>query len=203
MMIGHAAAVVAVLLWQPAGGPPRPCVTPEQAGAGAAVLLPEMVEAVRRGCERHLPETAFLRAEGSELVGRWRAESAPHRRTAHAGLMRMIPPEVMAAMAQGMAGQTGGSRPGTGSPPPREGQPPAAGAPPGDPAAMMRGMMGGLDAAMAERLNPETCKEASRFIEALAPLPAGNVARLVSAAMGLGVALAPPKGDDGPPICPR
>lgn len=195
-MIGHAATALALILAQTASQPtppPRPCVTPEEAGAGAAVMLPELVDAVGRNCTRHLPETAFLRTRGTQLVQRWRGESAEHRRLAMAGLMRMIPPDAAAAMR--------GQAQGTASTPLAEGTGAGqAGAIP-SPAAMVPQMLQGLQAAMADKLNPETCKEASRMVESLSPLSAGNIAQLVSATMGLGVALSPPKGDSGPPIC--
>jgi hypothetical protein len=192
-MIGHATAGFALILSQVASQstpPQRRCVTPEQAGAGAAVMLPEAVEMLRRGCERHLPEVAFLRTRGAELVQRWRSQSASHRGEAHAGLMRMVPPEAMAAMSRGGQGSQRAAQPG----------PAPAGAAP-SPMTMIPEMLRGIEAGMAQRLNPEVCKEASRFVEALAPLPAGNVAQLVGATMALGLAVAPPKGDDGPPIC--
>ncbi len=202
MMVMHAATAFALVLAQTTSTPPRRCVTPEQAGAGAAVMLPEMVNLLARSCERHLPETAYLRTHGLELVERWRTESASFRQVATAGLSRMIPPEAMAAMAQGMASteeahDTGDQR----SIHVRTAPPSASATPLPSPMGMLPQMMEGLSQGMTDKLNSVTCKEASRFVESLAPLPAANIAQLVSAVMGIGLEMAPPKGDDGPPIC--
>jgi len=203
-MIGHAGAALALILAQTAQPtpPPRQCLTPEEAGAGAAVMLPELVDTVGRSCARHLSETVFLRTNGTELAQRWRSESAGHRQVAMVGLTRMLPPPAMEGMAQGMqvaqrARETGDTRSG-----PLQAAPPSASpGPPPSPLAMLPQIMTGLEAVVTARMTPQTCKEASRLIESLAPLSAANIARLVSATMAMGVALSPPKGDDGPPIC--
>jgi hypothetical protein len=71
-------------------------------------------------------------------------------------------------------------------------------------------MAGVLSGQMAPRLNPKTCGELSRFIESLAPLPAENVATMLSSAAGFFMAMRAPaagapagaQGRQGPPICP-
>lgn len=67
-------------------------------------------------------------------------------------------------------------------------------------------MVGMLSGQMASKVNPKTCAELSRLTESLSPLPADNVAMMLSSAAGLAVALRGPRqGDagkqDGPPIC--
>ncbi len=111
-MTGHALIAAALLISQATTPPPRPCLSTQEAGAMAAVAVPELVEAFAQRCSQHLPETAFLRSGTSALVERWRAESGPHRDTAFAALGRMAPPGAqgtppdvaLRAMIGGLAG---------------------------------------------------------------------------------------------------
>lgn len=194
MMIGHISAA-ALLLAQAApapapAAPPRPCVTPAEAGAMAVLVLPELIDAVGRSCTPHLAETAWLRAQGGELTQRWRTEGAGQRETALAAIAKMIPPGAMG----GGPGGRGAS--GAGAVPPGQ----TSGAAP-SPEAAMGAMIGGMTGEMSRRLTPATCNEISRFVESLSPLPAANVAQMVSAVMGIGVAMTPPDQQGGPPIC--
>lgn len=187
-MIGQIAAALALVGGQATAPPPRPCVTPNEAGAGAAVLMPELVEAVTRSCSRHLSGSTFLSANGAQLAQRWRSESVGERQTAGAALTRVMPPQALTAMTQGMAAQQS-SAGGT------------AASPQAGPDALLAMVPTMVEAAAANKFNPQVCKGISRLIEGLAPLSAQNLAQLVSATMMLRVALSPPKGDDGPPIC--
>jgi hypothetical protein len=51
---------------------------------------------------------------------------------------------------------------------------------------------------LTEGLGALQCRGASEMLEALAPLPTDNVAKAVSAALGVAMGAA---GEDGPPIC--
>ena len=186
MMIGHLTTALVLVLAQTApAATQRPCITQQEAGAMAAVALPELVEAFAQRCSQHLPETAYLKTQGTELVQRWRSEAAPQREAAFAGMARMAPP---ARPATPPAEDEAGTAPA-----------PAANAP--SPEVGMRAMIGGLAGGMSTRLNPTTCAELSRFVESLAPLPATNVAQMFSAAIGFGMAMMPANAQGGPPIC--
>jgi hypothetical protein len=175
-MIGQTALIAALLTGQ-AAATPRPCVTQQEAGAIAAVAMPSLVDALAQRCSQHLPETAFLRSGATALVERWRGESASQREQAFAALTRM------GAARQG-AGQRGGAAPAS-----------------VDGETIINAMIGGFAGGMSSRLNAASCTELSRFIEALSPLPASNVAQMVSALMGFGVAMTPQAPQGGPPIC--
>lgn len=175
MMIGHATAALALLFAQATSAPaPRPCITPDEAGAIAAVAFPEFVDAFSQRCSQHLPATAWLRTNGPGLVQRWRSEGAAQRETAFSAMRKMMP-------ANAQAGR-------------------AAAAPP-PPEVAMQGLIGGLTGALSIRLNAASCTELGRFVEALAPLPAANVAQLISAVMGFGVSVTPTAPEGAPPIC--
>ena len=163
----HAIAAAALMVAHATAAPPRPCVTPDEAGAIAAVAVPEAVEAFAQRCSQHLPETAFLRARGAELVQRWRTEGAAQRTAAFAAMRRMAPPN--AANVQPETAQTA--------------------------------MIGALSGGMAQRLNRASCTELSRFVDSISPLPASNLAQMVSAIMGFGVAMTPSAPQGAPPIC--
>ncbi|MEA3015655.1 MAG: hypothetical protein QOI38_377 [Sphingomonadales bacterium] len=55
-----------------------------------------------------------------------------------------------------------------------------------------------LSAGLAASLDAPRCRAASDLLEALAPLPASNIAQAFAAALGLAAAEA---GEDAPPIC--
>jgi hypothetical protein len=78
----------ALLLAQAAPAEP-PCITPEEAGAMAVTLLPEMVDSVARRCQPQLGAGAFLGQQGAaEWSARLRRDAGPMRPLALQGVAK-------------------------------------------------------------------------------------------------------------------
>jgi hypothetical protein len=71
------ALTIAALLAAPAAAPAAPACVPRQMVSDAFVVLsPYAVRAVREGCTRHLPASAFLSRGGEALATRLQSEGA-------------------------------------------------------------------------------------------------------------------------------
>ena len=84
-MINHAIAA-ALLLSQASTPTGRPCVTPQEAGDMAVVMLPYLVDAAAAHCRPHVAGDAFLATGASAWSERLRRDGAPRRASALAGI---------------------------------------------------------------------------------------------------------------------
>jgi hypothetical protein len=107
-MIANALAAAALLMAQPNQ---QSCITKEQAGDLAIVVLPDLVNSVAAQCAPHLPETAFLRRGATEFVQRLRTEAGSRRESALAAFQRftngrlpqgLSPEAALSGMSTGM-----------------------------------------------------------------------------------------------------
>lgn len=80
------------------------CVTEPEARALALAMSPSVLRQVADICARTLPPTAFLRASGREMLGRYDAAGAAAMPAAGAALGRIMGPQAQALADSGMLG---------------------------------------------------------------------------------------------------
>jgi len=156
-------AAVAALLATPAMAQAQNsagCLSQAEANALFVFALPEMLNSVDEKCAPHLPRSAFLVAQGPQLVARQRAATAANWPTAKAAFIKM-------ATAEDTKGDTAKIM----TKIPDE--------------TLRTLVVTGLGVAVTSDIKPADCPKASRLVEALAPLPVANLATIVVETMGL------------------
>jgi hypothetical protein len=130
------------------------CLTHAEANALFTFALPEMLESVRGKCAASLPRTSYLATQGEQLVARHRAASASSWPPAKAAFVKMAvgddPKIDTAKILSSLPDET-----------------------------LRSVITTGLNVGVTEDFKPGDCPKADRIIEALAPLPASNLAAII------------------------
>jgi hypothetical protein len=135
------------------------CLSRAEANALFANTLPDVMEGVRNKCASALPPSAFLTTQGPSLVARYRASASGDWALARSGFVKMM----------GAKGQT-------------EAKMMAA-----MPDQALQGLLGAaFSVVVAEDIKLKDCPQIDRFVAALSPLPAANVAEIVTGLIVLG-----------------
>lgn len=135
------------------------CLSHAEANALFANTLPDVMNGIRGKCAAALPPGAFLTTQGSALVARYRASASGDWALARAGFVKMM----------GAKGQT-------------ESKMMAA-----MPDQALQALLGtAFSVVVAEDIKVKDCPQIDRFVAALSPLPAANVAEIVTGLILLG-----------------
>jgi hypothetical protein len=135
------------------------CVSRAEANALFANTLPDVLEGVRNKCASSLPANAFLTTQGPALVARYRASASGDWALARSGFVKMM----------GSKGET-------------EDKLVAA-----LPDQALQGLLTtAFSVVVANDIKVKDCPDIDRFVAALSPLPAANVAEIVTGLISMG-----------------
>ena len=203
--------VIAALVASQAAAAPERCLTRQEAVDIALTAASVGLGALAERCRPHVGASAFLNGGAEAMLTRLRAAAEPRRNSAFAAFARMSRPgpesEVEEESESGAetATETDAEKAsvenmepvGT----PSEDEEPAM--PAFDPSAnpeLMSGLVTVMAAAMINSIDTAACADANDLIEALAPLPPENIARLAGAGLGIAGTARPDSFDS--PLCP-
>ena len=206
------AIVIAALMASPVAAAPERCLTRQEAGDIALTAASIGLGALAERCRPHVGKSAFLNGGAGAMLTRMRAAAEPRRNSAFAAFARMSRPSPATAAEGGEASGAGaeagaadaetasaGNTERTGSSPENS----DLAMPVLDPSAnpeLMAGFVTVMAAAMISSIDTAACADANDFIEALAPLPPENIARLAGAGLGIAGTARPTSANN--PLCP-
>jgi len=156
-------AAIAALMATPAMAqtqPSPPCLTRDEANALFAFALPEFLNSAHEKCAASLPKTSFLVAQGPQLIARHRAAAANYWPAAKIAFIKMTSKDDSKGDGARLLTKV-----------------------PDD--ALRTLVVAGLSMAVSDDIKPADCPKADRLIEALAPLPAINLATIIVEIVGL------------------
>ena len=156
-------AAIAALMATPAMAQnPNPpgCLTQSEANALFTFALPEFLNSVHEKCAASLPRTSFLASQGPQLIARHRAATASYWPTAKVAFIKMASRDDTKGDGAKLLAKV-----------------------PDD--ALRTLVVTGLSVAVSDDIKPADCPKADRLIEALAPLPATNLATIIVEIVGL------------------
>lgn len=135
------------------------CVSRAEANALFASTLPDVMEGVRNKCASSLPLSAFLTTQGPALVARYRASASGDWALARSGFVKIM----------GSKGDT-------------EDKLVTA-----LPDQALQGLLStAFSLVVANDIKVKDCPDIDRFVAALSPLPAANVAEIVTGPISMG-----------------
>jgi hypothetical protein len=140
------------------------CLTDSEASALFTFVIPEAIDGVSKKCSASLPESAFLRAHSVETVTRFRTAAASSWPAARAAFLKV--------------GGGGDDAKQIAELPDSALQPFVAAT---------------IAQIVSKDLKPADCPKVDRFVAALAPIPAPNVAELITSLM---ILVGTKRGDD-------
>ena len=192
------AVVVASLLASQASAAPRPCLTREEAGDIALNAAFIGLNAVTARCRSHVSAAAFLNRGAEAMLDRLKAAAEPRCRSAFLAFSRMYPPALPAAASDADSGPEKGaqSRPRGESNDSQDER--GSRIPQFDPATnpeLTAQLVTVMASAAISTVDIAACADANDFMEALAPLPPQNIARLAGAGLGIAGTVKPGAAD--------
>lgn len=203
----HQILIAALVASQAAAAPER-CLTRQEAGDIALTTASVGLGALAERCRAHVGPNAFLNTGAGAMLERLRAAAEPRRTSAFIAFARMSRPKTP---AEGETVEAEGDSTGDASVPnmvpavtPADGDEDAESAMPAfDPSEnpeLMSGLVMVMAAAMINSIDTAACADASDMLEALAPLPPENIARIAGAGLGIAGTARPASVDN--PLCP-
>ena len=135
------------------------CLSRAEANALFAHALPDLIEGIRGKCAASLPAGAFLPSQGGTLIARYRSAGTDNWALARQGFTKMMGTkgDMESKMMAAM------------------------------PDAALKGLLGtAFSVAVTEDIKTKDCSQIDRFVAALSPLPAANVAEIITGLMVLG-----------------
>ena len=135
------------------------CVSRAEANALFANTLPDITEGLRDKCASTLPANAFLATQGSSLVARYRASAPADWTLARSAFVKMMGAKDATAVKMVAA----------------------------LPDQALKGLLGAaFSVVVADDIKVKDCPNIDRFVAALSPLPAANVAEIVTGLISMG-----------------
>jgi len=135
------------------------CLSRAEANALFTYALPDLIDGIRNKCSASLPAAAFLPSQGGTLVARYRSGGTTSWALARQGFTKMVGTkgDMESKMMAAMPDEA------------------------------LKGLLGTAFAvAVTDDIKLQDCSQIDRFVAALSPLPASNVAEIITGLMVLG-----------------
>ena len=144
------------------------CITHDEARALFAYAIPQAIEGVAGACKASLPATAFLPSQSAAMVARLKSAGSANWGSAKAAFLKM--------------GGKDGARTLATMPD----------------SALEPFVAAAFSSVVTQGVKPKDCGKIDRFVAALAPLPPGHAAELITSLIALVGG-----SDDKMPLCPE